>query len=410
MRVQKAWVAAVVALAAALAVAGCGGDSGGRQSVTMWIYPVIAEETPHRDYWDDTVKAFKKQNPNIDVKVEIFPWADRDQALATAIAGNKGPDVVYLIPDQLPMYERNIEPVDEYLDSKTKQDYLPNVREAVTSDGKMLGAPVLTSAMALTCNKKVFDAVGQKEYPATWDDLLTMAPKFKAKGYDVAMYPGDLKETLNMTFYPLLWQAGGDVFSKDGKSVAFDGAEGRKALKFVRTMVDKGYVDKGMLTSSPPVEQTRMAQGKVGCVWHYPVPELTTLWGEENVTVLPPLKETKQIQYGTVGALSMLKGAEDKEAAGKWIAFASNPENTKKYDLAAGFFSPYESTGKLYADDPVLGELEKYTAMTTVGPLHEKARDVMGVLAPELQAALLGKKSDAQALSDAAKAADELLA
>ncbi|MGH3655487.1 MAG: hypothetical protein ACRDUA_02415, partial [Micromonosporaceae bacterium] len=143
---------------------------------------------------------------------------------------------------------------------------------------------------------------------------------------------------------------------------------------------------------------------------HYPVPELTTLWGEENVTVLPPLKETKQIQYGTVGALSMLKGAEDKEAAGKWIAFASNPENTKKYDLAAGFFSPYESTGKLYADDPVLGELEKYTAMTTVGPLHEKARDVMGVLAPELQAALLGKKSDAQALSDAAKAADELLA
>lgn len=45
------------------------------------------------------------------------------------------------------------------------------MRQAVTIDGTMLGAPILTSAMALTCNQKVFDAVGQQEYPATWDDL-----------------------------------------------------------------------------------------------------------------------------------------------------------------------------------------------------------------------------------------------
>ncbi|GAA2402783.1 ABC transporter substrate-binding protein [Nonomuraea africana] len=412
MRVRKSLSAVAVVLVAALVATGCGGSGSGdsgKKSVTMWIYPVIFDEAKHRAYWDETVKAFQAANPDIEVKAEIFPWANRDQALATAIAGNKGPDVVYLIPDQLPKYVRNIEPVDAYLDEAARSDYLDNVVKAVTIDGKMMGAPVLTSAVTPLCNKKVFEAVGQETYPTSWNDLLEMAPKFKAKGYDMTAYAGDVKQTLNQTFYPLLWQAGGDVFSPDGKSVGFDSDAGRKALGFVKQLVDGGYVDKSLLTSMPPIEQTRIAQNKVGCVWHVVPSELEKFWGKENIKALPYLTGTKQIGYGTVGSLSMLKNAENKEAAGKWIAFASNAENAKKYDLASSFFSAKKSTGALYADDPVLGEQEKQVAISTVGPLHEKARDVQGVLAPEIQAALLGKKSVEQALSDAAKAAGPLL-
>ncbi|MEH1015459.1 sugar ABC transporter substrate-binding protein [Micromonospora sp. CPCC 206060] len=412
MRVQKSLSAIAVALVAALAAGGCGGsDSGGsdKKSVTMWIYPVIADEAKHRAYWDETITAFKAKHPDTEVKVEIFPWANRDQALATAIAGNKGPDVVYLIPDQLPKYARNIEPVDAYLDDAAKSDYHENVIKSVSIDGKMMGAPVLTSSQPLTCNKKVFEAVGQQTYPSSWNDLLAMAPAFKAKGFDITSYPGDIKNTLNLTFYPLLWQAGGDVFSADGKSVAFDGDAGRKALGLVKQLVDGGYTEKSLITTQPPVEQTRLAQNKVGCVWHSPTSELEKFWGKENIKVLPPLTETKSVAYGTVGSLSMLKGAQDKKAAGEWIAFVSGAEQAKKYDLSSNFFSAKKSAGALYTSDPVLGEMEKFVSTTTPGPLHEKARDVQGVLAPEIQAALLGKKSVDQALSDAAKAANQLL-
>jgi multiple sugar transport system substrate-binding protein len=412
MRVGKSLSAVAVALVAALAVGGCGGSGSGdseKKSVTMWIYPVIFDEAKHRAYWDDTVKAFKAAHPDIEVKTEIFPWANRDQALTTAIAGNKGPDVVYLIPDQLPKYVRNLEPIDKYLDDAAKGDYHENVVKAVTIDGKMMGAPILTSAATPICNKKVFAAVGQTTYPNSWNDLLTMAPKFKAKGYDMTAYAGDAKQTLNQTFYPLLWQAGGEVFSPDGKSVTFNSDAGKKALTFAKQLVDGGYVDKTLLTSGPPIEQTRIAQNKVACVWHMALTEVEKFWGKENIQVVPHFTETRQIGYGTVGSLSMLKNAKSKDAAGKWIAFATNAENTKKYDLASSFFSPKESTGPLYANDPVLGEQEKYVATSTVGPLHEKARDVQGVLAPEIQAALLGKKSVEQALNDAAKAADPLL-
>ncbi|MGN9777182.1 ABC transporter substrate-binding protein [Micromonospora sp. H33] len=412
MRVRKSLSAVAVALVAALAVAGCGGSGSGdsgEKTVTMWTYPVIFDEAKHRAHWDETIKAFQAANPDIKVKTEIFPWANRDQALATAIAGNKGPDVVYLIPDQLPKYVRNIEPVDEYLASADKSDYHENVVKSVTIDGKMLGAPILTSAATPICNKKVFAAVGETTYPTSWNDLLTLAPKFKAKGYDITAYAGDAKQTLNQTFYPLLWQAGGDVFGPDGKSVAFNDDAGKKALTFLKQLVDGGFVDKTLLTNVPPIEQTRIAQNKVGCVWHVPVSEIEKFWGKENIQVVPHFTETRQLGYGTVGSLSMLKNAKNKEAAGKWIAFATNAENSKKYDLASGFFSPRKSTGTLYADDPVLGEQEKQVGNSTVGPLHEKARDLQGVLSPEIQAALLGKKSVEQALDDAAKAAAPLL-
>jgi multiple sugar transport system substrate-binding protein len=411
MHVRKSLSAVAVALTAALAVTGCGGSGSGDsdKTVTMWIYPVIFDEAQHRAYWDEAAKAFETANPGIKVKTEIFPWANRDQALATAIAGNNGPDVVYLIPDQLPKYARNIEPVDAYLDEATKSDLHENVVQSVSIDGKMMGAPILTSASTPICNKKVFAAVGETTYPTNWNDLLTLAPKFKAKGYDVTAYAGDAKQTLNQTFYPLLWQAGGDVFSPDGKTVTFNSAEGKNALNFLKQLVDGGYVDKSLITAAPPIEQTRIAQDKVGCVWHVPVSEAEKVWGKDNVQIVPHFTGTRQIGYGTVGSLSMLKNAKDKEAAGKWLAFATNAEQTKKYDLASGFFSPRKSTGPLYTGDPILGEQEKQVATSTVGPLHEKARDVQGVLSPEIQAALLGKKSVDQALDDAAKAANALL-
>ncbi|MFG3697314.1 ABC transporter substrate-binding protein [Micromonospora sp. NPDC047620] len=411
MRVRRFAPVAVAALAAGLLTA-CGGgsDAGGdKQNVTMWIYPVIPDEATHRGFWDKQVAAFEADHPNVDVKVEIFPWAKREESLTAAIAGGKGPDVVYLIPDQLGKFGKMIEPVDEYLPADAKADYLDNLREAVTQDGKMLGAPILTSANPLMCNAKVFAAAGVTEYPKTWADLLAIAPTFKAKGFDVTNYYADPNATLNQSFYPLLWQAGGDVFGADGKSVAFDGPEGVKALTFLKQLVDGGYVEKDLLTNIPAFEQTNVAKNKVACTWQHVPADVETFWGKENIKIFPPLTDVKSVGYGAVGSLSMLKGSKAKKAAGEWITFATQPSVATAYDTAGGYFSTKKSAGSLYTQDPVNGELEKTLPSMTVGSLNEKSREVMGVLSPEIQAALIGKKTPEQALADAAKAADALL-
>ncbi|WP_189548254.1 ABC transporter substrate-binding protein, partial [Streptomyces gelaticus] len=398
-------VVATVLAAGVLAGCSSGGDDN---TVTMWTYPVIFDEAKNKAYWDGLVKAFEKEHSGVKVKVETFPWANRDTALATAIASGKGPDSVYLIPDQLPKYAKNIVPADEYMPADAKSDYTDFALKSVTIDGKALATPVLTSANPLICDKRVFAAIGEKNYPTSWADLQALAPKLKKKGYYATSYSGATQETLNMTFYPLLWQAGGDVFSEDGKTVTFNDAAGVKALTYLKKLVDGGYTDKDLVTTTPKLEQSSTAKGKVACTWQNTPADVEPFWGKENIVVQPPLKDTKSVGYGTVGALSMLKGA-DKKNTGDWLNFVAESKNAAGLQKEAGYFPARKSGGDLYPDDALQSAVGATLPSMTVGPLQDKAREVQGVLAPEIQAALLGKKSPQEALNAAQKAAQALL-
>jgi multiple sugar transport system substrate-binding protein len=374
----------------------------------MWLYPVIADEAANKAFWDATVAAFEKENEGITVSYEIFPWANRDEALQTSIAAGKAPDLVYLIPDQLPAYQKSIAPLNDLLSKERQKDLLPNVKSSVTIGGDILGVPVLTSATPLLCNAAAFKAAGVAEYPETWDDVRDMAPAFAQKGMYALNYPGSTEVGLNLSFYPLLWQAGGEVFDEDGE-VAFDSPEAEKALSFLSDLVKAKALDPEALTTNAPLEQTAVAQGKTGCTYSNTVVDVEPFWGAENVVVLPPLKEKNSIAYGTVGSLAVLKGSKVQEAAAKFAEYATSAEAIEPYLKASGFFSALGTTAPLYADKPLLGEVEKYVPDTTVGQLAPSSRAIIGVLSPEIQAVLLGQKSPADALKTAADAAAPLV-
>jgi multiple sugar transport system substrate-binding protein len=410
MRVGK-FVTAAAGVAAVSLLAGCAGGAGepsGDQKVTLWMYPVIADEQAHKEFWDSTIEAFEAEHEGITVDYEIFPWANRDESLQTAIAANKGPDLVYLVPDQLAAYESALEPLDEHLSEERVSQLLDNVKSSVTLDSGLMGAPVLTSAVTLICNAAAFEAAGVTEYPETWDDMREIAPRFVDAGLYALSYPASAEITLNMSFYPLLWQAGGQVYTDEGE-VGFNGSEGREALSFLTDLSEMGALEPSVLTSQVPIEQTPLAQGKVGCTWTDSVVDLEPFWAEEDITVLPPLSNEESVAYGTVGSLSMLKSSKSKDAAAQFAEFATSAETLEPYLLEAGFFSALKSDEQLHAPDSLLGQVEQYVPDTTVGQLATSSRALMGVLSPEIQAALLGTKSPEEALDAAASAAGPLL-
>ena len=104
--------APLTALVLAAALSSCGDDSGGsdsgaKKSVTLWMYPVIGDQAASTAYWKKVETDFEAANGDIDLKIEAQTWDKRDEKLAAAFAGKKGPDVVLQIPDQLPQYVRN---------------------------------------------------------------------------------------------------------------------------------------------------------------------------------------------------------------------------------------------------------------------------------------------------------------
>lgn len=385
------------------------GDGGASGEVTMWVYPILLDEAANKKFWAETVTKFKASNPGIDVTVEVYPWAKRDEALAAAIASNTAPDVVYLVPDQIPVYARSLEDISSTVTPAALDDTQDNAKAAASVDGKLVGLPLLTSVTTLTCDKRAFAKIGQTAYPTTWDEFLALGPKFKAKGIDLTLMTADAAGTLNVSYYPLLWQAGGDVLNEDKTGVAFNQAPGVAALDFFKKLYDGGFINKDYVIKAGPTEQTGVAKGTVACTWGVPTQELVKLWGAENVEALPPLRQAESVSYGTVGSLSMMRSSENKEAAMKWMEFAAEPENSKPLLTSASFYSPRKSSGALYADGSVDATLEKLVPLMTVGAVNDKSRAIMAALTPEIQAAVIGKKTSQQALDDAAKAANAML-
>jgi len=407
--------APLTALVLAAALSSCGGDDSGssdKKSVTLWMYPVIADQAASDTYWKKVETDFEAANSGIDLKLEMQPWDKRDEKLATAFAGKKGPDVVLLIPDQIPQYVKNgsLEPVGDVVEAD-KDKFLPNAIPGLTVDGKVYGAPIYHTVTSTIYNKTVLTKAGITKPPATWDEIKAAAPKLKAAGFSTLDYSASPEATLNLNFYPLLWQAGGKVFADDGKSVAFNQAPGVEALTFLKTLWDQGAIPKSALTNGNAIDNQPIGKGQVAMAFTA-TPANAALaaksWGEANTEVGAPLTGAKQVGYGIPGGLSVNAGSENLDEAKKFLSFMIQPPQLQALSKATGYFTP-RTDAKVEVTDPLTLKFGPALQYAFPGEPNPAARQIMSLLSVEIQAVLTGKKAPQQALDDAAKQANGLL-
>lgn len=391
-----------------------GGESGDGEDVsgdvTMWINPIFPNEEDNETFWTDAVEGFQEEHPDVDVNVQLQPWENRDETIATALASGSGPDLVLLGPDQIPQYVDmgGLEPITDIVEGT---DYLDTAVDAVTYDGEAYVAPLYHTATTMVYNKSVLDEAGIDSPPQTWDEVREAAGPLSDAGYATMNYAGSPEETLNLTFYPFLWQAGGSVFSEDGQSVAFDSSEGREALQFLVDMVDEGAIRQSAVTDSLSIAEGPLAAGEIAMapiVTAAEAGQLAEQWGEDNLLVTEPLEHEEQVAFGLPGGLALTSHAESPEAAKAWVEYLLSDEVMADINETAGFFPPRESVSA-GGDDPIRAEFGEHLEYLNSGEVHESSRQVMSVLATEIQAALMGDKSVEQALDDAAAEANSLI-
>lgn len=409
------------AAAVSLVAAGCstgatpagtaGGAPQGKQAVTVWMYPVIADQAKSQAFWADTEKTFEASNANVDLKIELQPWDGRDEKIATAIASGKGPQLVVLGPDQLPQYQatgglKSLKGAVAGDESK----FLESAMQAATVDGDVYAMPIYHTITTSVYNKKVFDEAGV-ELPKTWDDIKAAAPKLAEKNVAVLDYSGDPKTTLNLSFYPLLWQAGGSVFAPDGKKVAFNSAEGRETLQF---LVDLGKA-KGLpgdaATKTNKVEGGGLSTGATAMGYSLVKAEAATMvkaLGEENVVVGEPLKNKEQVAFGLPGLLARTSISGDDASVNAVAKYMGSTDVQAKLAEASGYF-PARTDAQTPAGDKLAESFKPALEVAKAGEINPKARQVMAALAPHIQSALQGSVSVEQALTAAETEANALL-
>ncbi|PSL06013.1 carbohydrate ABC transporter substrate-binding protein (CUT1 family) [Haloactinopolyspora alba] len=408
-------VATVMVIPAACGSSDPEAGSGSGGEVTLWMYPVISDDAASQKYWKGVESDFEAEHPEIDLSIELQTFEQRDAQISAALAAGSGPDLVMITPDQLATYRSidGLAPVTEAI-ADERDVFTQAALDVATYESELYGVPMFQNISTTAYNVEIFEQAGIDELPTTWEQVREYAPILADQGFAIMDYAGNPEVTLNVSFYPILWQGGGRIFSEDGTDVAFDSPKAVAALEFLVELQQAGGLVPEAATKSNAVEGSPLAEGEVAMRYMTSMAQLDQMkaaLGEENVELGPPLTGEKQVTFGNPGMLSLtsISDESNRQAAYEVISYLTSAEVQTSLCEAADKF-PTRS------DVPAPGDGTDYEVMTkaleyaTPGEPHPQARPVMAILAPYVQSALQGDMTAEEALTAAAEEARELLA
>ncbi|OYN88833.1 extracellular solute-binding protein [Parenemella sanctibonifatiensis] len=373
--------------------------------------PDLLAATQEEAWWTPIVEEFNQQYPKVEVQVVQQPWSGREQALTTAIAGKTAPDVVYFNPDFVPRYADQDLLLDLGKAMESERDaFVPSSLEAYTYNDTLYAFPLLMTVSNPGYNVEVLEKIGLSAPPRTFDEIRAAAEACVRNDFTFAQYTA-ADGSLNHTFYPFLWTAGGTPLSDDETMSAFAGPEGLKALQLLRDVADlQAWDPEGLTQPIGKFEQTKFARGTELMGLTLGIPEATKIMGEGVAKGADPFFDTEEVVFGSVGGLSIFNTTESPEASVAWVKFLTSEGPMKKFLEASNYLPPRTSLQGMWDGNEDNSFKSQFLEQVNVGVLHPKAREMMDLMRPHLQGCLLGRVEPQATLDAAAEQVDALLA
>jgi multiple sugar transport system substrate-binding protein len=187
--------------------------------------------------------AFEREQPKIDVRVNLLDWGTMIPQLTTAYAGDKPPDLLHMsdsfwakLASQGAFLELgDLVGADDYAD--TRKAVPQRYWDALTYQDKLYGIPWLTGVYScLYVNKDLMRKAGVSDWSSSYDALREAAKATtsgKTYGYAIATSFTDFayQELMNYVF-----NAGADFLDEEGTAGAFDTPECGEAMELLRAM------------------------------------------------------------------------------------------------------------------------------------------------------------------------------
>jgi len=278
-------------------------------------------------WFEDMIKSWNDQN---DTKVELqyVPVSDyvNGSKLQTAFASGQGPDIFIISPGDFLRYANGgaLADLTPYMDQAAKDDFYEGVIASRMVDNKIYALPMEVEPMAMYYDKAAWDDAGltDSDVPQSWGQLLEVAKKLTTKDRF-----GVLFETLpgyyqNFTWYPFMWQGGGDFVEADGKTSAFRSDGTIQALKFWQDAINQGVA---------PRKPLGTGAGDVGAnlVAGYCAMQNVGIWALSDIKVNSP-----DFQYG-IFKLPLPPNGKASTDLGGWGFVANSkgqdPETAAKF-------------------------------------------------------------------------------
>lgn len=324
-----------------LGLFGFGGTSALAKSPTtieFWFWTAANWVNDFKELAD----AFEKDNPDIKVKLVYAPWGEFFTKLQTRIAAGSPPDVSMLsvlyindyvdrglLEDLQPRVDKDLNMADYYASmfAQGKKGYPEKL-------GDQYAIPAWWNNVVLFYNKDMFDKADLK-YPDwnwTWDDLLATAKKLTIDtNKDGKPDQYGFYDLYNISYYPFLWQAGGDMTDPTGTKFTLDKPEAIDGLKFKADLTFRYHVAPDPKVIPPPAANNPLLAGYAAMEPAYSLMAFDKAYRDSKINwdVAPLPKGKVRATQGNPDSLVIYKQAKHKEEAWRFIRFLLSEKGQK---------------------------------------------------------------------------------
>jgi multiple sugar transport system substrate-binding protein len=335
----------MAALALLAALAGCGGESGASDKNVSLRMTIWSSNPAHLKLFDELIGEYRKNHPEIDeIKIDPLPSDTYLTTLTTQIAGGKAPDLAWISETAAPDFITGgaLLPLDETLKATPGYAYDDLVDSALglwRSGGKLYGYPFSNSPFGIFVNTDLLKQAGAA-LPAdqigaggwTWDNAIATATTVHAKTGKAGLVVRDFdyKGWGNLATVWTGW--GASTWSTDGKTCMFDRPEMVDAMTFLHKAI---FTDKAL---PGPGTTADFFAGDAGMTVTQ-ISRASLLQNQKFGWDLVPLPAGPKGKYSVIGqgGVGVLKKSAHPRQARDFLAFMTNPANSKKL---AQFFPP----------------------------------------------------------------------
>lgn len=342
MALKKKLVSALMAVTLCFAT-GCsstGKEEDGKVSLRYSIW-----DTGHKEAIETLIQDYEKENPNVDINLEIYSWADYWTKLETAAAGDSAPDIFWITSGYFRQYANADKLVDlePYIkeSSMDMNNYLPTLVNMYNYKNTQYAIPTFWDVGVVLLNEELIKEHGLEMPPKdwTWEEMLAWAEDAKTKLPEgVSPITSPLTSDLQVGFHNAIASSGTQMISEDGKTALIDTPEAKDGIK---KFFELGQSD---LHTSPnetievgagPLFRSSKAAAveTISCyLLIYNDEEQSDVAGKFAVYPFPKMSEvdkSKSVISGLGNAIA--SNSEHKEEAWDFINYMSSEEAMRKY-------------------------------------------------------------------------------
>ncbi|WP_232667308.1 ABC transporter substrate-binding protein [Pseudonocardia sp. TRM90224] len=310
---------AAVGAGAALGVVGCArsGAAGPMQFMNFYT-PQDQGADPQlivqAEWFDKAIASWNANHPEqvepIFVPDYVNPMNPR---IATSFAAENGPDIFLLSPGEFLRYFNGGVMLDlkPFMTPDAVADFLPEaIGTRVVGDG-IFALPMEVEPLSIYYDIAAFEESGLAEgdLPRTWEQMLDVAERLttaRRSGLVLETSPGYYQ---NFTFYPWVWQGGGDVIDLRTQRATLTSPSMLAALELFAESITRGVASR-----TPPASGEIVSGFKQG---------LAAMWQRGPWSIQEFALQAPEHRYGII-PLPTPPGGQPTTVGGGWAWAVNN--------------------------------------------------------------------------------------